>query len=1621
MYENQRLVFADKTIRLLQAAGHRDMHTGAGVTLPILISCLDAAARAWPEAPIGNWLIELRGDNRKCKQHLKDEKANAAALFQQAEPKETILLAIQNWSPCARPGDPAMQWDALLGRDLILSAQHGTSTAVHQDLIAGLRTLTLAKTGKGRRSSEWDRLIEVDLTSQIEVTAHFEGLSLSSPVRPFVSQLVAILQATIRDAGSRDSVGAQSDSGKSTEDHGDSTYSDAQDQPGEDSGATEGGSGRSPFASVASRLAEANYSSPAEKLGIHSRNYLRLEDLQLITKQLALLLDSQDKAVRANSMLALICLATASSDYQVVNMPLSPVCDGLWLDLEVGCWCWDFTSYRVGLDPQKPLEFEPVFVPLPVILWDALKEVRELNTGAITVRELISNVIGRETVDLKQYRQFLRSLGDTAHPAYQVRFARSMVSVMLEITESDMLTALETARFSCVAPAALFYYHPTPAHIHSQVSKVYGALGLGRSTTPPDLKSLNGQHRPDPNCILAGWTALWTEVERQAGLMRNASNPQTMLDSANACMVTLCAAFVIQTGHRGTRLENLKADCLLGSQDVIVIHDKDDTTGRGRDRPRALPVRPVIRAILKVAVEIHGLMGTAAEHKKLVTIDARTWVFAHFDPEGRATNCVETRQIAALMTAYFDGASTNWARGMWITGLDQAGCDRWLIRTLSGHTRDVTRTGDAYFDIPIHVACQRLKEAMDLLGAAFFGPQTPANELAVDVVFDWTPEPKSLKASGPSGVPDPRTLLAQLSGRMLLATGAAHRIRLALSGGALQATPIAKAVLHLLFLDLIPEPDAALRIGDKDAVWTDVGAPCLTWSLVHFVHPCAYPISSVTHHWIQLAQKTGFNAQTVLTEVGEVISAWGLVSAQTNTPREIWELCTEWAAACRRMHMPPSLLAAAEPRVPSPVLSRNSVMRLSGRGHSNVPPTFRSMSGSSKLRPTKGEDIRGLGKILNHWADHDRRLGELRARATGALSAINALEVAWTPGGGWLLDWLREELERTRDNLQHRYQISSLHTYFSSLTRVPAEFFDNDPYEWDQADWADYFQALAGRTDLAETTLPEEVRHAVVAIASSLSRRGEHIPHVVRAALFSTAGEQIREDSASSVYISQTNIADAITLVTQDLADAPLISNLVKARGLLSSWVPLRTSDLSSLTRDCLTSAHGLVIRRVGFNSHKTESTIRLVPLSHDQATNLKDCRTQIIGHAGPRGDLLMRHDGKDWGVQQDNAATRAWSEGLKVATGCPTARPHSVRASTLQQLVWPEWDESARQLLNGTLGVAQAQSVTADWTKNWVAMASGSAIAGHADIRAALGNYLSPWPLVHAVHAKALLYDIQPGPHLIDELGLSRDAFRQAKHRSNPPSENAVLFDAWGWIDKRLPEPANRRQAQPPIGPPPILQTGDIQSDPAKAAQSIAEDLEVKYLSQRLLGVTPELAATSLDIPWSVAMQCEAKLPGTEVTRQLQQRTKGAAGARGLAADVNTCNGPIGSALRAWLLGLTKNQLELATVALNRELDCRAGFWHQVQNWAEIVANFPDDLILNVAKGAAYTTAEEFSEAASAGTRYRLTADKKLGIRPKASIWPKGGNRVLAARITAVARVTALVAYSLRDSINVK
>ena len=145
-------------------------------------------------------------------------------------------------------------------------------------------------------------------------------------------------------------------------------------------------------------------------------------------------------------------------------------------------------------------------------------------------------------------------------------------------------------------------------------------------------------------------------------------------------------------------------------------------------------------------------------------------------------------------------------------------------------------------------------------------------------------------------------------------------------------------------------------------------------------------------------------------------------------------------------------------------------------------------------------------------------------------------------------------------------------------------------------------------------------------------------------------------------------------------------------------------------------------------------------------------------------------------------------------------------------------------------------------------------------------------------------------------------------------------------------------------------------------------------------------------------------------------QRTKGASAPRGIAANLDMCTSQWGQDLRDWALSLSPETLEWAVVAFMRDMPTAdPRLWQHQHNWQELAAGLPQGVYLRVAIGAAHITTQARMDALKPSLRYRLISDPKLGARPLVSIWPSDDNRVLAARITTLARITVLACHITR------
>lgn len=509
-------------------------------------------------------------------------------------------------------------------------------------------------------------------------------------------------------------------------------------------------------------------------------------------------------------------------------------------------------------------------------------------------------------------------------------------------------------------------------------------------------------------------------------------------------------------------------------------------------------------------------------------------------------------------------------------------------------------------------------------------------------------------------------------------------------------------------------------------------------------------------------------------------------------------------------------------------------------------------------------------------------------------------------------------------------------------------------------------------------------------------------------------------DSACSIFISAEDIDRVLEITNEWCKNDPLLGLLVQTRVHIATWLPVRSGDLSSLEHDCLTPNGGLVIARTGFNLHKTTSTIRVVPITDEQHSILSSLSSAIRRFTGTEGDLLMRDSGAAEGVGRDNDAQEMLNQALKLVTGEHRARPHSIRAATLQKIAWPDWPIAAKQLLNSSLSISDARALTTSWQLAPTRFSKAAAAAGHADIRAALGNYVSAWPLVHAIWARSQLAGLTPGVNLQKTLGLAPTALRQARSRASRTYDQSSIqengFSSWEWIESRLNSEQQKNQLVPQLQ----RQDQAIDVEP-KTQQPVIYDTtserKVLYLSLRCLGLTMERSVNKSELPWSIAQDLERFLPEEKIIDAASQRSKSSTPPRGLAADINMCLSPEGTALRNWILGLSGPQLMVAYAAFLRESPATAAQWNQSTDWRGVAERMPEGMKLIVQRGVSYVTPSEITQSLHAGSRYELKPDPRLGSRPKVSVWPTDNNRVASARLTSIARFTVMTTKALKGS----
>lgn len=1378
---------------------------------------------------------------------------------------------------------------------------------------------------------------------------------------------------------------------------------------------------------ISARLASADYSGFAEKLGIPHRDHLLVSDLADITTKLRGHLMAGMPIAQGHALLATMSLVTGCTDDAALELGFSPG-HSIWLDLAKRAWAWDFNVYKLSTSDPRDANVQAVFCAWPAILDTVLALAWKKNPDARTLKDLVLAIQGRGSFDLREFRKFLRGCGHSSHPPLRGRFARSLAYAYLEVTGSDMTSAILCGFFTATAPAALFYFGPNYQTLVARTSQVYERLGLG---PPSHLFHERGRAGCllvlPPSVLQSCWGLLTDAINRARLAAFTATAPAIRVDHCNRWLSLVAAAFIIQTAHRSTRLECLTAGALFTHPDALIVLDKDEVD---RAQPRLIPKTQAVDKPLKSAPECHRVVESLAQPGTPRVV--REWrfsdqVFVQWKFWGTLLEkeVMSTSLIASITGEYFQSRS-NFGRSQWVTYLDDFGSDRWLVRALTGHTRDVTRVSGAYLDVPPLTVARRLCAEMEKVGLHIFGEaEITTEEVSIPVFKFSISKPRAIHQLLIGPVPDPQTILEPLTVETLVEWKLATQIRVDLISGSIDASAEVLSVLHLVYVDQIPNLTLCIDAvtGENDALKVIGRRTGLNWKRNYFVNRTWLPIQPTTARLLSQTDKSTITPATLIAQVCATIRAlphgrWPATDAKC------WEAIGITADGFRRLSFPPSMCMVADPGVAAPSLSSTSLRRLSGATVSEilqVPGKRMSM----QIARRKGEDSRFLVTTLGKYASNTERHGEKRARALKCLQALDEYDFPWTPFIHWIKTFVVDELRRSKDRLAGCFQISSILTYCTTLLSSQHEVdLQTDPGEWDDTEWSSWMTVVnrASKTDAplpagneAEEHLHDRAKFAIGALVRGLQRRQEYVPFAVWSQLF-TSQTVLPHGSASSCLILAEDHAQSLSILKCWYAEHPSDFALVEGRSMLSSMVPLRTGDSASLSNNCLTPRGGLVIERAGYNVHKTQNAIRVAPLTDAQSCALRAKINELDTYFGAR-PLLFRDDGSPVAGLRDQRLTADWSAALKQATRDSSARPHSVRAATLQQIAWPGWQRLGTQILNSDISPKGCRTWTEGQARDWTRLARAAAMSGQGDLRSAAGNYLAAWHLVYGIYASATLHNSVPGPQFLRQLCIPATAFRQARSRATRrlnPQPSTDSFDVWCWVTAQIIGKKTLTAASPP---PEIatrsFKNSETPSIVANVGPTVTNTVfrKLSYLTLRALGLPREMALEKTQVSLSSTVALESVLPAENLIAEAVARARKGPERRGQAATVQLAGSETGLLCLSWLQHMDLTDYKLMRQLLFRSKFVEVGAPSPAMFLRQIAQSIPPMLSLHVQFGAGHVKPADLSALAFLGPTLNIVTNTRIGACPVVSVHLRNAkNLVVSARLTALVRIHFLV-----------
>ncbi|WP_374483678.1 hypothetical protein [Zoogloea sp.] len=1175
-----------------------------------------------------------------------------------------------------------------------------------------------------------------------------------------------------------------------------------------------------------------------------------------------------DKSFCAYAILSTVSMVAALPPRLALKLPLTPNND-IWIDVATAHVCWHLaeivprgdTTAAIWAGGYQPSQI--VRLPLPKLVAAALNAIDARRESSSTLLEFLFGENAHTEDVLFAYGRFLRSGGAASEipVGYSARIAYSFGAVVYQVSRNAVLTALASLDLRFSAPAELDYLCIHEDAIAKAVGDAFDYLGFGECVTTPDPRHVGSPLCPKPETIRNALQKIHEEMTSIVGRVTPRMPIFNFVKNFNRLAELSAQAFVILSGHRGSKMERINFTSLYSSPEYFQLNDKLTKNNSTRIISKTSSLNSLLDGHLAATRSLAKRLA-----KDCPAVAARINRIANFEkPFAPVFFTVEVENGATLHPVKLErqsidgtesGIAKNGGRHFIVSELVKRGVFAPLIRVITGHAREAAATFHAAAGLSPAEALESLRPLLGDVYAEVVPAdwpslrQPPCNFPLVAIVpkarlIGITPEivVNDDFAPPPSFPKEPfhsQTLAFYSYGKYLVTE---------LLSGAPGLSPWVVVFNSLMLVESLWQPSriaSAWASISKKEVWR-LGNTLTLRIERENQQPINLPLHPITTMMINAAWGSPIPEYF---ECVVLTSRW----VSSLTPHTRWasepdifmRQYSDIAHAHHVIRLPPWLITAVKTEMEAAAISLSSIARIAyGR-----PALSEAAEQKAPRRPANVSNhdlLSEIIRIVNHMGDNSKRHGEDGARKTELAKKL----LAWKAGCGVsvgiaidISDWIIAECGKKKSEKSH-LEVSSIATYLSRLRPFLERVDLNEELEdLDSTEWREGRRLVLGDlTGDSQKQASSIFRHFA---RFWLDRGCVAISHDI---LWDTQNEEKigRCHNASSTYVTAQEADAIVESVTRSFDADSLDAARATRYAQLATCLPLRSSEVGLIHFQHVFHDLDVVAITTSGRSHlkNPESSRRRIPVPHSISDAL-DLLKIRINSADPtsRGYFLSTDSSSDQTHIAD--IKNAMQDALRSITGEGLVKQHSLRGSAECRMVWPEFEQAVISMKNCTPPPQMSRAPDARWNE----VGRAAMAAGHHPL-SAIKYYLSMWPIFFYAANFQIYSTCRPRVGFARFLPeIKEDNFRQILSRSarrceeneaaTGSGEAAKEKDFWQKLLCRSQFASEIKLIEDLLQPTPKSQTS-VAPDELRPA-SLA--LQISYVALRFNGYPPESSA---------------------------------------------------------------------------------------------------------------------------------------------------------------------------------